>query len=424
MSLTPYKILSHILSPFIVSTLWLKDKDSAKQRLGNLPKKIIKKAPFDLWMHGVSVGEIGVVKAIYDEFKIINPDAKIVISSFTDTGIKRANEIFDKNQPIIYYPVDIPLAVKKSVNLIKPRLYCAVETELWPNLLFFLKKKGTKLALLNGRISPSSFKKYKKISFFMKEVLALFDQICVISPKDKERFVALGARKERISICGNAKFEALLKAPSLEKHQKIHEKFSLPSKRPIIVAGSIRGKEHREVISALLDLKREGLNPILILVPRHLERVSTIESYLKEKGLFYMLFSKFERSNNLEELDVILIDRIGLLFDLYALCDLAFIGGSLIPKGGQNLMEPAAWQKPVLFGPYFYNFQDAGELLLEKKGGFLVKNKEELYKTFKILLKKRELRVEAGVNARKALEELGRGAASRQARVLEHLLNE
>ncbi len=422
MTFIPYKILSHIVSPIVASALMFSGKKAAKsQRLGYLPQKIKQDAPFDLWMHGVSVGEIGVVKAIYDEFKIVNQDSKIIVSSFTDTGVERAGDLF-KNIPVIYYPVDIPWAVKRSVLSIRPKIYCVVETELWPNLLFYLKKQKTKLILLNGRLSPTSFNRYKKISFFIKEVLELFDQLCVISVKDKERFISLGAKEEKISICGNAKFESLLKAPSIRRQKDIQKRLPLISKRPIIVAGSVRGKEYVEVISALFLLKKSGLNPILILVPRHLERINEIERFLREKGLLYKLFSKIDKDYNLGEVDCILIDKIGILFDLYSLCDFAFVGGTLISKGGQNLMEPASWQRPVVFGPYFYNFQDAGELLLERGGGFLVKSMEELYEAFKMLLEKRDLRVKAGINARKALEELGRGAANNQARILHHFL--
>ncbi len=395
-------------------------------RRGKLLADISQKGPFDVWMHGASVGEMAAIKAITEKILKIRPETRIMVSAFTESGFSHGKRLFEQTIPVTLFPFDYPQAAVRAASLVSPRVFCSVETEIWPNFLWTLKRRGTKLALLNARISADSFPSYRRFRFFFREVLGLFDVICAISRLDKKRLCTMGANPQMVEVCGNAKYEYLIERPDEKKARDVAKMLSIPSNRPVVVAGSIRGHEYRHIYRCAEQLKAMGIETLFILVPRHLERVKEIRDFLSEKG---------ERSQTLTErlehrgrffdpgCKFLVIDEMGWLFDLYGLCDVAFVGGSLVPKGGQNIMEPAAWARPVLFGPHTENFQDATEALLAEGGGFVVEDHTELTERLKTLLTEKEYRKRAGACSRKALLKLGNGAATRQAeRLLRNFL--
>ena len=393
-----------------------------EQRLGHLPPWIIRSAPFDLWIHGVSVGEISVVQGIVERLRSKSPDASIAVSSFTETGLARAEKIFEETCRVIAYPLDMPRAVKRSASILKPRIYACVETELWPNLISSVREQGARTLLLNARISPKSFRAYRRIKAFIAPVLNQFDQICAISPAHAERIEQLGADSSRIEITGNAKYELLLERPDPEKAGTLRRRLGIPGSMKVIVLGSLRSREHQMIMPVLRNLCREKGAPFFIVAPRHPGKVEDVKRSLDMCGLKYQVLSQVlnqtERADPYST-DVLLVDRIGYLFDLYGISTCAFVGGSLVPKGGQNIMEPAAWGKPVIFGPYMFNFEEAASSLTESGGGLKVNDAGSLLSSLRTLLKEQEECSRKGELARKTLERVAGNAATRQA---EHIL--
>ncbi len=394
-------------------------------RRGKLLADISQRAPFDIWMHGASVGEMAAVKALTEKIQEKRPETRIMVSAFTESGFSHGKRLFNENIPVALFPFDYPQAALRAASLVSPRIFCSVETEIWPNLLWTLKHKGTKLSLLNARISADSFPSYKRFRFFFREVLGLLDIICAISRLDKKRLFAMGANAQLVEVCGNAKYEYLINRPDKKKARDMAKMLSIPSNRYVVVAGSIRGLEYRQIYQCAEQLQTLGIETFFILVPRHLERVQEIKDFLSKKGeSFQTLTERLKHRGRTPPPDCqfLVVDEMGWLFDLYGLCDVAFVGGSLVPKGGQNIMEPAAWERPVLFGPHTENFQDAAEALTAQGGGFMVRDHRELTDRLKTLLSEEQYRKEAGACSRKALLRLGDGAATRQAeRLLEFL---
>ncbi len=396
-----------------------------EQRMGNLPPWIIRAAPFDLWIHGVSVGEISVVQAVVERVKKQAPEISIVVSSFTETGVARAEKVLGDSCKIIAYPLDLPRAVERCVSVLKPRVYACVETELWPNLIACVKEHGARSLLLNARISPRSFRIYRKIRAFIAPVLKQFDQICAISPIHARRLENLGADKSRLEITGNAKYELLLDRPDLEKAGILRRRLGIPGNMKVVVFGSLRGREHQMIMPVMKRLCKDRRDIFMVVAPRHMGKIGDIERVAGVNGLKCQLLSKILEEGDRPDpydTDILLVDRMGYLFDLYGLSTCAFVGGSLVPFGGQNVMEPAAWRKPVVFGPYMFNFEEAASQLLEEGGGMEVKDANGLFSVLNELLRDRDRCSKKGELARKSLEGLADSAATTQAeRILQYL---
>ncbi len=427
-----YKIITGPVNLIATPVILFLEKSSNtpetwRQRRGLLPERVLKQAPFDLWIHGASVGEMAALKAIVARVIETRPHTKVLVSSFTSSGALQAQKAFGKNFPIIQLPIDYPRATRLVASAISPGIFCTVETELWPNLLFSLKRAGSKLLLLNGRISERSFRSYRKIRFFLKDLLRSFDLICTITSTDRNRLLYLGAEAKKIRVCGNAKYEDLLLKADPKEAEKIAQRLGLTSiEKPIIVAGSIRGDEYRLIHQAVTRLRQDGLDPFTVVVPRHLERIRELERFFKDRKEPFQLSSHILTDGPTTIYDncsFLIVDQIGLLFHLYHCCQIAFVGGSLLPFGGQNIMEPAAWEKPVIFGPHVNNFQEAADRLVRLGGGRMVKNDTELYLELKKFLTDDLLGRKTGKMAKKALEKLGKGAASVQAQKILELLS-
>ncbi len=396
-----------------------------EQRLGHLPPWIVRSAPFDLWLHGVSVGEISVVQGIVERVRASLPDTSILVSSFTETGIARAEKILKGICRVIAYPLDFPRAVQRTVSLVKPRVYACVETELWPNLLSCIREQGAGTLLVNARISPRSFSAYRGIKALIAPVVNQFDGICAISELHARRLRMLGAEPARLEVTGNAKFELLLEKPDSGKSGMLRRRLGIAGTMKVIVFGSLRGREHQMIMPLLKTLCRERRDVFCIVAPRHIGGVEDAERFLEMGGFKYQLLSRILDDG--ERLDpystnILLVDRIGYLFDLYGLSTCAFVGGSLVRKGGQNIMEPAAWKKPVIFGPHTWNFEDATSCLLSDGGGLEVKDVEQLLSTLRLLLDNEVDCRRRGELARKTLEKLAGNAATRQAERIVELL--
>lgn len=437
-----FKIYQNITSIFERPVTWLYLKQSRlntpafeerQQRFGVYSTDILLNAPYDIWMHAASVGEVSAASAILHVVKRMAPKINLLISVFTLTGYRYAMKELHGIAEVILAPFDLPHAADTAFNAIKPRIYATVETELWPNLLLTAKRHGIKIILLNARISNRSFGRYLRFKTLFKPLLQQFYGICAISNTYKDRLIRLGAIPDRIYVTGNAKFEGLLHRIDAHTAQEIKKRLHIPEDTKVFVAGSIRGDEEQEVAKAIAMLKQAFPAIWVLCVPRHLNRLSSLKTACERFGISCVTLSDLENieltkpHSFYEESSVtpaILVDRMGLLFSLYSIATVAFVGGSLVPRGGQNPMEPAAWACPVLFGPHMENFEEAREALLHTNGALEVKHARELAENAIKLISNAEYRNEIGQNALMGLLTMAQGAATRQAEYLLACLNE
>ncbi|MBW1671198.1 MAG: hypothetical protein JRJ40_07305, partial [Deltaproteobacteria bacterium] len=302
-------------------------------RLGHLPDYVAATGPQDLWLQAVSVGEVAVAEALVQAIDRRAPGLKILISVTTPAGFARAMSSLGTRCSVIPYPLDFPQIVRKMATEVRPRVYACLETELWPNLISAVRQFGGKTVLLNGRISAKSFPRYLRLLSITRPLLVGFSKICAISDIHANRLAALGAPMDRIQVTGNAKFEGLLSRPDPDRVIGLRNRLRIEDSIKVLVAGSLRGGEEKEVINAYDLLQSRWSDMIFFLVPRHLKKVSSIIGILNKKNIPYQLWSELE-VNQRRTAKVVVVDVIGPLFDLYGLATAAFVGGSLVPKGG------------------------------------------------------------------------------------------
>ncbi len=391
-------------------------------RMGKVPPEVEEMSPYDIWFQAVSVGEVNVAEALVRAIDALNPGLKVIVSSTTPTGLARASSLFKSRCTVISYPLDFPQAVSRMVATIRPKVYAPLETELWPNMLEAVTASGAKAVLLNGRISSRSFRRYKLIENAVKPMLNKFTAICAISDTYARRFVELGAATEKVAVAGNAKFEGLLNRPNVARAESLRAKLRIGHNEKVFVAGSIRKGEEIILAQAMEDIVKEMPASLFFIVPRHLARVSEVTNCLKQRSLGFDMWSELEVGKRREH-NIVVVDVIGPLFDLYGLADVAFVGGSLVPKGGQNIMEPAAWGCPVLFGPSTDNFEESSQALLQLGGGRLVKDVSDLGRQIREFFSNEKLTQKTGQRALQALKQLAQNSATRQAQLILEVLS-
>ena len=425
-----YNILFHLLGlatiPVFVAKIQ-KYKHSLRQKFGFIPP-----GTFDnctgrprIWVNAVSVGEIVAVYPVVKALNKLYPASSIIVSTGTETGQKMAHQLMRVEvQAFIYFPLDIPLVVKKMLQAVNPQVFVTAETEIWPNFLRYAKKMGISTMLVNGRISVRSVGKYYRARFFFRRVLRYFDCLSMASEIDADRIKMIGAPQERVLVTGNSKFDALVEQtlPSYEEEMK--KALNIDTGKDVFIAASTHSGEEEVIIDAYRALVKEFPELTLIIVPRHTERTTGIVKLLVRAGFnsYYIWSGKYsgkERSNE----PVIIVNTTGELFKLYSMGTIVFCGGSLTPRGGQNILEPAAWRKVVMYGPSMEDFLEAKELLEEVGAGFTVRNSVEIVGISRKLLSNPEDRKLRGEAGRKAI--LSRaGAATECARLISRLLED
>jgi len=348
------------------------------QRLGKLPQSIKRLAQNGnlIWIHAASVGEVKALGPLVDAIKSSNPNYKIILSNTTKTGKKQAEKVLRNVDGFIFAPVDLPRVVQHVVKTLNPRILILIETELWPNMIRKIKENGSVVCLVNGRISPRSYRRYLHFKPLCKAVLEYVDLFCMQTEEDVNRIRTMGANPDKIVITGNLKFEAFL----WQKFEKRFTKGSLklPPDSKLLVAGSTRPGEEEIILESYQKLKETFPNLLLILAPRHLNRLRNIEELLSQKRFSYVRKSKWLKKSDRSRIpQVLILDSMGELAELYALADLAFVGGSLVPLGGHNPLEPAIYGVPVLFGPHIEHYRKAADILIEARAAVQVKNSQE-----------------------------------------------
>ena len=358
-----------------------KYRKSFIQKLGGRQKQILINLADGprVWIHAVSVGEVTAAAPIVASLKLKRPEVKIIFSTATETGQEMARRMVKGADAFIYFPLDIPCVVRKMIRLAKPAVFVMVETELWPNFLKSCKLNGVKTLMVNGRVSPRSYDKYLQTRYFWRMVLADMIAAGMIAQVDASRIKSIGMAQDRIAVLGNAKYDALaaMADPALQK--EIAQRVNVRAGERFFVAGSTHPGEDQIVIWVYQQLLKHHSDFNLIIAPRHVERTAVVLELVQSSGLPDVItMSEMNNGKTRGKERVLIVDVIGELFKIYSLATIVYCGGSLVPKGGQNILEAAAWGKVIFYGPSMEDFSEEKALLEDVGCGVTIKNEKEL----------------------------------------------
>jgi len=356
-----------------------------------------------IWIHVVSVGEAQLVgtfiEKLRDQF-----NHPIVISTTTLTGNRIAKQKYHAIAKVIYFPYDISLILTRLLDRINPSLFVAVETEIWPNLFYRLKRRKIPIVLVNGRISDKAFARYKRIKMLTRPVLNWCRYIAVQNQTYKERFIELGCRPEQILITGNMKFESISVEPELlEKIKADYNSILKRDNKLLIIAASTHYPEEEIILKIYQEILKSCENISLLIAPRHPERIPLIEKDIISSGFEPLRMSSLKEKGGNKK--IFLLDTMGELLYFYAVSDICFVGGSLTPHGGHNILEPIYFEKPTIFGPSMENFQDIEEIVLDKGAGIKIENTHQLREIILQLINNKALRDSLSEKCRKVFTE-------------------
>ena len=415
-----YDILVIIAALIVFPCLVIKGKwhKDMVMRLGHWPSKLrpslLKERKDTIWVHAVSVGEILAVMDLMQKIKDENPLCRIICSTVTKTGYVLAQSRLPDG--VIFAPLDCRWCIERFINLIRPRLYIAVETEIWPNLFTALHRHHVPIVVINGRISDKSYKGYQRISFLMKKTLPCVGMFCMQTQLDAQRVVQLGASPSKIRVVGNLKFD--LPAAAQEATQNDE---GIAKGEKILLGGSTHPGEEGILLRAYVNLVKKFPSLRLIIAPRHVERAKEIDQLVRDHHLEPVRFSS-PSSQKMTPSSVIVVDTMGHLRRLYALAAIVFVGKSLTVGGGQNVIEPAVLGKPVVVGPHTYNFREVIRVFLQEKAMIQVQNEKGLAAVLYDLLVHPAKISEIGGAAKKVVE-ANRGATEKTLGIIRTLLN-
>jgi 3-deoxy-D-manno-octulosonic-acid transferase len=387
----------------------LLEKGGVWERMGRLSKEKIRilSTKNTIWLHAASVGEVKALSIIISQLKKVNSDYGLIVSVVTESGKREAERSLSAGKEVAFVfhaPIDLKRFVKRTLSSLNPSALIIVETELWPNLIKEAKQRGCWVALINGRISGKSLSKYLLLRSLFAETLSYVDLFCMQSEEDAERIKKLGANKDKIKVLGNLKFDRMITQISEVDKTVFKRRLSIPPDLKVMVGGSVRNGEEEILARVFKRLKKDGDDLLLILAPRHLDRVKKIEKMLFHQELDFIRKSELDGKTALKNQRIILLDTMGELAWIYATADVAFVGGSLVPIGGHNLLEPALYGVPVIFGSHVDHFKAAADLLIQCGGGIKIKNEEELYTQTLDLLKDEDKRKKMGMAAQEAIK--------------------
>jgi len=399
-------------------------RDGIHQRLGFYPKSVVDRISGSprIWLHAASVGEVSAAVAIIESLKRLIPHCAIILSTTTEHGQTSARDKLQSKATCVYAPIDFIVSVRKALSTIRPDILVCLETEIWPNWLFEARRMGVRLALVNGRISVRSIKGYLKIRGLIREALRQVESFSMIREADAQRLMMLGVPREKIVVNGNAKFDLLLPMADAAIKGGIEKFYNLNGNIPVFVAGSTRGSEHEIVVDVYEKILETLPETLLIIAPRHLERVRYIKDMVIRRGFSCQFKTDIDKPGGFRTASVVIMNTIGDLQSTYSIASIVFCGGSLEPLGGQNILEAAVWGKPVLYGPSMDDFLDAKALLDKTGGGIQVKDGRELTERALYYLTHPAEADTVGRLAKEAVM-LNKGAADNHADVICRLLN-
>ena len=392
------------------------------QRFGMLPDSI-KSSKNPIWVHAVSVGEVLAAKDFIKKMKNTFPDKEIILSTTTKTGNEIAEKVLS-DVPRFYFPLDFSFVVKNVIKEINPAILIIMETEIWPNLIIAMSKEKKPVAIINGRISDKSFKGYLRIKFLFSKILDRVSLFCMRAEDDASRIKNLGAEVKKVKVTGNMKFDVDFITSCIDT-EKTRQEFGIVKSEKLIIAGSTHPGEESTLFDIYNKLSAKTANLRIMIAPRHIDRCDSVRKEALQKGLKVVMASELRIAPDKGKHSgaVIILDTLGELSGLYSIADIVFLGGSLIKKGGHNMVEPAIFGKPMVFGQYVSNFRDMAKSFLENNGAIKVSSEEELLNTLEDLLLNKEKRESLGINAKQLIEK-SRGAVERNVNEIASLLKE
>jgi len=369
-SLWLYRLLVAILLPVAIPVLNIRDWFRGKRR-PSFRDRMSRKLPAipagGLWLHAVSVGEVELARRLVRELAERAPDLPLLITATTATGLELARRALGANHSVIVCPLDLPGPVSRVLEAARPRALVVVETEIWPEMLHQASRRGVATAVVNGRLSDASYRGYRRVRRLLAPFLRSLDLVAARAQADADRFAALGAPVDRVRVVGNIKYDLEPDETPLPWADSLR---CAAGARPIIVAGSTMEGEEEAVLAAVARCAAGGRPVLLVLAPRHPERFDAVAELVATRGLRLTRRSASQSPDPGTE--VFLIDTIGELARAYQLATVAFIGGSLVPTGGHNPLEPAVWGVPVLSGPHVHNFVEVYDEMTTAGGARLV----------------------------------------------------
>lgn len=418
-------VLFMLVSPYFVYQALRYNKyiGSLGQRLGYLPITFNVDGEESIWIHAVSVGEALTARALAADLKQRYPRLRLFLSTTTIAGQQVARRSLQDVDGVFYFPFDWAFIVRRTLDLVKPRAFIMMETEIWPNLLRACRERGVKTILINGRISSRSYPRYRLIRPFFRRVLADVDRFCMQSEESAHRLIELGADPVRVRVTGSLKFDSL-EAPVPLAHGKPRQRvlrfFRVSPTRTVIVAGSTMRGEESAVLRAFARLKATTPGALAVLAPRQPERFGEVERLSRDAG--FVTIRRSELPIDAEpSADVVVLDSLGELAQLYQLATAVFVGGSLVDHGGHNILEPAIFGKPVVFGPHMQNFKEIANAFVRSGAAVQVQSDRELEEVLPALVTDPVRRAQLGAAAR-ALVEANRGAKDKTLAVIADLV--
>jgi 3-deoxy-D-manno-octulosonic-acid transferase len=389
------------------------------ERMGKVPARLgIFANSRVIWIHAVSVGEVLAISGVVEQMRRSLPQYRIVISTTTDTGQDLARKRFGE-QNVFYFPMDFAFAIRPYLRTLRPEIVVLAETEFWPNFLRLVHESGARLAVVNGRISDRSWPRYQRFRWALKKMLANIDLFLAQTDHDSVRLQSIGADPERVHVSGNLKFDVTL-PPAPPIVESLHKSLDAEGAGPVLVCGSTVEDEEPPLLKAFENLRVSHPKIVMILAPRHPERFDSVAALLQQMGIPSQRRSQW-RGESLAG-GVLLVDTIGELSALYGLADIAFVGGSLVPRGGHNIIEPALHGVAVVTGNHTENFRDI-VWLFQSRDAVRIVGVSELPLTLMHLLANDAERLALGKRARDVIESQ-RGATARTLEALTSLLSQ
>jgi 3-deoxy-D-manno-octulosonic-acid transferase len=414
-----YVVIAYLLAPVVIGALALRGfrdrshRHGFSQRFG-FGARVAKPS---IWVHAVSVGEVQASAPLVNALLARFPEVPLVLTTVTPTGRARARALFKDSVDVRYVPIDLPGSVKRFFDRARPRLAVILETEIWPNLYNRCGRLGVPLVMASARISPKSVNRYRRLVGLFRDALSHGIFIAAQSAEDAERFRSIGASPQRTHVIGNIKFDFGYPPDIEARGQELRALLGMH--RPVWVAGSTHAKEEDVLLDAHALLRQRHSDALLVMVPRHPPRFGDVAAALKERGTSFVTRTSGAAPG--ADAQVFLLDTLGELPPFYAAGDVAFVGGSLVPVGGHNLLEPAALSKPVVAGPHNFNSADVAKLLIERGAVRIVHDAPELAMAIGDLLDDPATRAQMGAAGRRAVDQ-NRGAVDRLMAFIQPLL--
>ena len=397
-----YNLVFILAAAFYIPYLFLKGKwrRALVTRLGPVPDDVARFCAGGpvVWVHAVSVGEVQAVSRFIRLLPTHMTGVRIVLTTVTSTGYQLAVSRLGTDCKVLYAPLDLSWVVSHYIRRIRPRMYITAETEIWPNLFMRLAREGVPVVVFNGRISRKSFLRYRAVGVLTRNILKKVTLFCVQTRTDADRVIKLGASAGRVQVLGNVKFD---EASDQEGCSRALAGYG--EKDDIWVAGSTHPGEEKIALASFTALRKNFPRLKLILAPRHVERTAEVCSLVRAYGFRPLLWSRQTESRVKDAQEVLVVDTIGHLRKLYALATVVFVGKSLVGRGGQNIIEPAAYGKPVIVGPAMDNFQRVVEIFQGSQALVQVHGPKELEQALRILLSDPDRRTALGRRAREVV---------------------